>query len=168
MSTVGEEILGLVVYAAELQDYALRSVILTDRQALQVPLSALSHLAAQGKFSSETAALIGAVSPSFFSEIGGFLGGRVWSNLKNKVRDEPVVKINRFPLPADVLNAAVMRLSYDKIKEIRIKKPMMSTDRVLYFGAGLLRSTGVLFDGRAVEDVKNLIKNTPLATKLKD
>jgi hypothetical protein len=96
------------------------------------------------------------------------MGRRVWSNLKNKVRDKPVVMMERFSLPAEVLSAAIIRLSYDKIKEIRIKKPMMSSDRVLYFGAGLLSSTGVLFDGRAVDDVKNLIRNTPLVSKLKD
>jgi hypothetical protein len=67
-----------------------------------------------------------------------------------------------------LLNAAKSKLPYDEIKEVKLKKVMMSSDWLLSLSAGLLHSEKAVFDGRAVNDVKNLIMSTPLAPKLKE
>lgn len=93
---------------------------------------------------------------------------KTWGNLKKKVSDKPVVRLDKGPLPSDLLNAAKSKLPYDDIKEAKVKKVMMSSDWLLSLGAGFLHSEKIVFDGRAVDDVKGLIMSTPLAPKFRE
>lgn len=63
----------------------------------------------------------------------------------------------------EILAFVVSRLSYDKIKDVKVKKAAMSNDYMLQLRAGFLRTAQIVFDGRSVEDVKKLIRTTPLA-----
>ena len=91
-----------------------------------------------------------------------------WGDLKKQVSDKPVVSFDRGELPDEIKAAAASKLSYDQIKEVKVKKVMMSSDQLLQLGAGFLHTAQLIFDGRALEDVKKLIKSTPLAQKLKE
>ena len=93
---------------------------------------------------------------------------KTWGNFKKKVSDKPIVSRDRGPLSADLLNAAKSKLPYDEIKEAKVKKVMMSSDWLLSLSAGFLHSEKIVFDGRAVNDVKGLIMSTPLAPKFKE
>ena len=169
MSEANETIIGAIRYAAESPDYTIRSVVFTDRQVLQIPLSKMSELAARVNMMPTTVAwLFEAANPAVFSGLGGLVGMKMWGNLKKQVADRPVVQIKGGPLPPDLLRAAKAKLPYDEIKDIKVKKVMMSSDLMLALGAGFMHSQRILFDGRAGEDVKQLIRATPLAPKFKE
>jgi hypothetical protein len=169
MGTSEEQMLGTILYAANSPDYTLRAVIFTDKQVLQIPLSKMSELVTRAGGAPTTIAwLLEAANPAAFSGLGGLVGMKTWSDFKKKVSDKPVVKLDKGSLPTDLLNAAKSKLPYDEIKEVKLKKVMMSSDWLLSLSAGFLHSEKVVFDGRAVNDVKNLIMSTPLAPKLKE
>lgn len=169
MSTGEEQILGTILYAADSPDYTLRSIVFTDKQVLQIPLSKMSELATRASGAPTTVAwLLEVANPATFYGLGGLVGMKTWGNFKSKVSDKPVVKLERGPLPGDMLDAAKSKLPYDEIKEVKLKKIMLSSDWLLSLGAGFLHSKKIVFDGRAVSDVKDLIMSTPLAPKLKE
>lgn len=169
LSAGDETVIGAIHYAAESPDYTIRSVVFTDQQVLQVPISKMSELAARVNMLPTTVAwLFEAANPATFSGLGGVVGMKMWGNLKKQVADKPVVQIKRGPLPPDLLSAAKSKLRYDEIKDVRVKKVMMSSDFVLDLGAGFWHSQKIFFDGRAGEDVKQLIRATPLAPKFKE
>lgn len=164
MSQPPEEIIGTILYAAGSPDYDPMSAVFTDRQALKVPLSRMATLAGGG---SMVAGWLAGANPSTFSALGGLVGMRQWGNLKKQVADKPVVSLERSPLAPEVFASASAKLSYDQVKEVRVSKVMMSSDQILFLSAGFLHTMKVVFDGRAVDDVKNLVRATPLAPKLK-
>lgn len=165
-----EQILGAIYYSAisGTGSYDLRSIIFTDREMIQVPLSKMSELAPKVSTSSKAAswALVFTDANAFMG-LQGLLGMKRWSALKKNLGDKPQVGTEKSPLPSDILNAAIVKMPYEKIKEVKLKKVMMSSDWYLGVSAGFLHSQNIVFDGRAVDQVKNLIMNTPLATKLK-
>ena len=168
MSSPDETIVGVIRYAAESPDYTIRSVVFTDRQVLQIPMSKMSELAAHVNMMPTTVAwLFEAANPAVFSGLGGLVGLRMWRNLKKQVAGMPVVQIKGGPMPPELLSAAKSKLHYDKIKEVKVKKVMMSSDLMLELGAGFMHSKRIFFDGRAGEDVKQLIRASPLAPKFK-
>jgi hypothetical protein len=169
MSSGAEQILGTILYAADSPDYTLRSVVFTERQVLQIPLSKMSELVTRASGAPTTIAwLLEAANPATFSGLGGLVGMKTWSSFKKNVSDKPVIRLDKGPLPADLLNAAKSKLPYGEIKEVKVKKVMMSSDWLLSLNAGFLHSEKIVFDGRAVSDVKSLIMSTPLAPKFKD
>ncbi|MDG6988725.1 MAG: hypothetical protein JRN21_05290 [Nitrososphaerota archaeon] len=169
MSGGDETIIGAIHYAAESPDYTVRSVVFTDRQVLQVPISKMSELATSVSMLPTTIAwLFEAANPATFSGLGGLVGMRMWGNLKKRVADKPVVQIKGGALPPGLLSAAKSKLPYDEVKEVKVKKVMMSSDLLLDLGAGFWRSQRIVFDGRAGEDVKRLVRATPLAPKFKE
>ena len=169
MSAGDEQILGAILYAAQSPDYTLRSVIFTDRQVFQVPLSKLSELATRGSGVPTTIAwLFEAANPAVFSGLGGMVGMKMWKDLKKKVADRPVVQLKSGPLPAGLLEEAKSKMAYDEVKDVKVKKVMMSSDLMIDIGAGFMHSEKIFFDGRAGDDVRNLVRATPLAPKLKD
>ena len=164
-----DQIIGTILYAAESPSYNPRSIIFTDREALQVPLSKISELANRASPLPVVAAwLVGFGNPATLSGIGGLVGMKRWGDLKKKVYDRPVVSFEKGDLPNEVQASVASKLSYDQVKDVKIKKVMMSSDYLLQLGAGFLHTAQIVFDGRAVEDVKKLILNTPLAQKLKE
>ena len=170
MSTTSEEqIIGAILYSADSPDYTLRSVIFTDKQVLQIPLSKMSELVGRVSGAPAVAAwLLEAMNPATFSGLGGLVGMKMWSNLKKKVSDKPVVRLEKGVIPTELLNAGTSKLPYDEIKEVKVKKVVMSSDWLLSLSAGFLHSKKIVIEGRAVDGVKNLIKSTPLAPKLKE
>ena len=163
------QIIGTILYAAESPSYNPRSVVFTDREALQVPLSKIGELANRSSGVPVIAAwLVGFGNPATLSGIGGLVGMKRWGDLKKQVHDTPVVNFDKGDLPNEILASVSSKLSYDQVKDVKIKKVMMSSDYLLQLGAGFLHTAQIVFDGRAVEDVKKLILNTPLAQKLKE
>ncbi|MDG6901720.1 MAG: hypothetical protein JRM74_05500 [Nitrososphaerota archaeon] len=169
MSAGEESIIGAVLYAAESPDYTLRSVVFTDRQVLQIPISKMSEIAARISMVPTTVAwLFEAVNPATFSGLGGLVGMKMWGNLKKQVADKEPVRVGSAPLPPELLSAAKSKLRYDEVKDVKIKKVLMSSDLLLAIGAGFMHSQKIVFEGRAGDAVKQLIKATPLAPKLKE
>jgi len=72
------------------------------------------------------------------------------------------------PVPSELLDVAKAKLHYDEVKDVKIKKVMMSSDMLLAIGAGFFHSQKIVFEGRAADDVRQLIMATPLAPKLKE
>lgn len=165
MSEPQEQVLGTLVYAAESPNYDLMSLVLTDRQALKVPLSSMGSLVGSGAFLASWVA--GAANPFAFSGIGGLVGMKQWGNLKKEVADRPIVSSDSAPVTPEMLPASVAKLPYDKVKEVKISKVMMSSDQVLFLSAGFFKTLKVVFDGRGLEDVRRLVESTPLAPKMK-
>ena len=169
MSSSEERILGAILYAAQSPDYTLRSVVFTDRQVFQVPLSKLSEFATRaGGVPTAVAWLFEAANPAVFSGLGGMVGMKMWKDLKKKVADRKVVQAKGGPLPAELLAAAKSKLAYDGVKDVKVMKVMMSSDLMLDIGAGFLHSEKIFFDGRAGDEVRSLIRATPLASRLKE
>ena len=169
MSAGEESIIGAILYAAESPDYTLRSVVFTDRQVLQIPISKMSEIAARISMVPTTVAwLFEAVNPATFSGLGGLVGMKMWGNLKKQVADKEPVRVGSAPLPPELLSAAKSKLRYDEVKDVKIKKVLMSSDLLLAIGAGFMHSQKIVFEGRAGDAVKQLIKATPLAPKLKE
>ncbi|MDG7007247.1 MAG: hypothetical protein JRN06_03250 [Nitrososphaerota archaeon] len=169
MSSGEEQILGAILYAAQSPDYTLRSVVFTDRQVFQVPLSKLSEIAARaGGVPTAVAWLFEAANPAVFSGLGGMVGMKMWKDLKKRVADRQVLQLKSGPLPAELLAAAKSKMAYDEVKDVKVKKVMMSSDLMLDIGAGFMHSEKIFFEGRAGDEVRNLIRATPLASKLKE
>ena len=169
MSDSGEQVVGAILYAAESPDYTLRSVVFTDRQVMQIPISKMSELAERVSMMPSTVAwLFEAANPAVFSGLGGLAGMKMWGSLKKKVADKPVVQIKGGPLPPELLASAKSKMSYDEIKDVKVKMVMMSSDLMIDLGAGFMHSMKIFFDGRAGNEVKALIKATPRAPKLKE
>ena len=169
MSRALEQIIGTILYGAESPNYTPRSVVFTENEALQVPLSKIGELVNSTSGMPVVAAwLVGFGNPATLSGIGGLVGMKRWGDLKKQMHDRPVVSFDRGDLPDEILASVVSRLSYDKIKDVKVKKVMMSSDYLLQLGAGFLHTAQIVFDGRAVEEVKKLIRTTPLAQKLKE
>ena len=169
MSAGEESIIGAILYAAESPDYTLRSVVFTDRQVLQIPISKMSEIATRMSMVPTTVAwLFEAVNPATFSGFGGLVGMKMWGSLKKQVAGKEAVRVGSAPLPPELLNAAKSKLRYDEVKDVKIKKVLMSSDLLLAIGAGFMHSQKIVFEGRAGDAVKQLIKATPLAPKLKE
>ncbi len=169
MSDGEESIIGAILYAADSPDYTLRSVVFTDRQVLQIPISKMSEIAARVSMAPTTLAwLFEAANPAVFSGLGGLVGMKMWGSLKKQVAAKEPVRVGSGPLPPELSDAAKSRLRYDEVKDVKIKKVMMSSDLVLYLAAGFLHSQKIVFEGRAGDAVKRLIRATPLSPKLKE
>ena len=169
MSSDEEQTLGAILYAAQSPDYTLRSGIFPQRQVFQVPISTLRELANRASgVPTAVAGLVEAANPAVFSGLGGMVGMKMWKDLKKKVADRPVVQLKSGPLPAELLAAAKSKMAYDEVKDVKVKKVMMSSDLMLDIGAGFMHSEKIFFDGRAGDEVRSLIRATPLASRLKE
>jgi len=94
MSAGEESIVGAILYAADSPDYTLRSIVFTDRQVLQIPISKMSEIATKVSMVPSTVAwLFEAVNPAVFSGLGGLVGMKMWGNLKKQVADKQVVRV---------------------------------------------------------------------------
>jgi hypothetical protein len=162
-----DQVLGIVLFAAISPDYTIRSIVFTDKEVFQIPLSQMSELATRLSGLPVTAAwLLEAANPAVFSGLGGLVGLRMWSNLKKKVAEIPPVKVERGPLPPGLIEAAKSRLPYTEIKQVKISKVMMSSDYLLKLTAGFLKTQMIVFEERAVQYVTSLVGGTPLALKM--
>ena len=163
-----EQMLGAIYYSAisGSGSYDLRSIIFTDREMLEVQLSKMTELAKASASSKAASWALVFTDANAFIGLQSLLGMKRWSALKKNLGDSQV-GIEKSPLPSDILNAAAVKLPYEKIKEVKIKKVMMSSDYYLGVSAGFLHSQNIVFDGRVVDQVKSLLLSTPLATKLK-
>jgi hypothetical protein len=161
------QIIGIILYAAISPDYVIRSIIFTDKEVLQVPISRIGELAQRMSGLPVVAAwLLEAVNPAVFSGLGGLVGIKMWSDLKKKVANQQPVKFIGAPIPPDIEEEAKFKLSYGDIRRVKISKIAMSTDYLLSLTAGFLHTQMIVFEGRAVEDVTSLVNKTPLSSKL--
>lgn len=134
-----------------------------------VPLSKISELVTRASGMPSTAAWhLEATDPATFSGLGGTAGMKALNNLKKKVSDKPVARLDKGPLPSDLLEAAKSKLLYEEIKEVKVKKVMVPSNWLLSLRAGFTHSQKIVFDRRAVDDAGSLIKSTPHAQKLKE
>ncbi|MCL5407774.1 MAG: hypothetical protein M1518_00195 [Candidatus Thermoplasmatota archaeon] len=96
------QISGIILYTAISPEYTIRSIVFTDKEVIQIPLSKMSELAGRLSGLPVVASwLLEASNPAIFSGVGGLVGLKMWSNLKKKVSDLPPVKIEKGPLPPE-------------------------------------------------------------------
>ncbi|MHB1868720.1 MAG: hypothetical protein ACYCPP_07225 [Nitrososphaerales archaeon] len=78
-----DQIIGTILFAVESPSYSPRSVVFTDVEVLQVPLSKIGELANRASGMPIIAAwLVGFTNPVAFSGIGGLVGMKKWGDLK--------------------------------------------------------------------------------------
>lgn len=167
--TVGERVLGTILYACSSPNYDMHTLVFTDKRILAFPLSKSADLA------KDTAAYAGMAALALFAGGNpagaygamGLVGIRLWKNLKKKMAGRPVLDLTERKLgPPELALNAVVDLPYSKVKKITIRKIWMSsTDQCLYVGAGVLRSErwSVAASG---PEIGALIERTPLVAKL--
>ena len=161
------QISGIILYTAISPEYSIRSIVFTDKEVIQIPLSKMSELAGRLSGLPVIASwLLEASNPATFSGLGGLVGLKMWSSLKKKVSNLPPVKIEKGPLPPEFLEEAKSRLAYEEIKEVKISKIAMSSDYLLHLGAGYWHSQKIIFEGRALQEVTELVGGTSLAAKM--
>ncbi len=161
------QILGVILFSAISPEYTIRSIVFTETEVLQIPISKMSELATRVSGLPVIAAwLLEAANPAIFSGLGGLVGIKMWSNLKKKTENISHVKIEKGPLPEEFVDAAKSRLRYEDIKKVKISKVMMSTDYVLNLAAGFLHTENIVFQEKAMRDVTALLNATPLVSKM--
>ncbi len=164
-----EKIFGTIAFAASTtNNYALYHVIFTDKQVLGVPPQTNKDWGSLGSASSIAMWLAG-MNPSGAFGMSGLLGMKSWNNVKKSLEGKPLVQLSSSGevLSAEMLKAAKFKLPYEKIKDVSLKKIMMSSDYLLNLGAGFLSSEKLAIAASSLEDVRSLLKETPLAQKLK-
>jgi len=169
MEKQNEQIIGIIMYSAISPDYTLKSIVFTDRRILEVPASKMSEFVSRtSQLPSVLAFLLEAANPYTFSGLGSLVGLKMWKDFKKKTEGKQVVFNTSGQLPKEITEIANRELDYDKIKSVKIKKVAMSSDSYIGVSAGFWHSSNIVFDGRATQEVKDLILKTPLAPKLHD
>ncbi|MGC8661133.1 MAG: hypothetical protein ACP5TZ_01345 [Nitrososphaeria archaeon] len=169
MENHNEQIIGIIMYSAIQPDYTLKSIVFTDRRVLEVPLSKMSELVSKtSQLPSVLAFLLEAANPFTFTGLGSLVGFKMWKDFKKKTEGKQVVFSTSGLLPQEITEIANRELNYDGIKSLKIKKVPMSTDAYIGISAGFWHSSNIVFDGRAMQEVRDMILKTPLAPKLHD
>lgn len=160
----GEQVLGTILHAALSPDYAIQAVVFTDRRVLGVSTAQLSRDAsAAGLAGGLGAALLGAAGGT---GVSGLLGMRAWGKYKQAVAGRASVRMERAPVPPEILVAVGQEIPYEKVKAVSVKKVWGSSDTLLDVSAGFL-GTGKWFVPLTPEQVSAVIAQTPLAARLR-
>jgi len=166
MTNQNERVIGVIIYAASSPDYDIQHVVFTDRQVLGIPASKLTGAAQKGAALGSIGLLLVGANPSTAFGLSGLLGMNAWSNLKKNVVGKQTISYEEGELSQGLLNAAKIKIPYERVKDVSIKKVLGVNDVLLNVNAGFLSSSSWVF-APSVEEVKALIQKTPLAQRLK-
>jgi hypothetical protein len=165
-----EKVLGTIIYAANTVDYEIQHIVFATKQVLGVS-SVLLNEAAQNKAElGYTGLLLAGVKLYEFDlaqdGLSYLFGMKAWGDLRRKVVGKPTISCKEEPLSPELFKTRRMRIPYEKVKEVTIKKKWGADDIILKMNTGFLQTYSWLL-ASSLDETMFLIQKTPLVNRLK-
>ena len=181
---MAEPIIGtIVVSCSPKRFYALYHLSFTDQRVFAIEGSAgstqsmfpkiggaagavLSGLMALGSLGYQPGGSLGYQPGLTMEQQKRLVGERQWIQIKQTMGDKSVIDYDHKEVTPDMQNLPSVSILYEKIKEVKFKKTITSSDYEIVFQMGMLSSETFLVADSEVEPIKALFAKTPLAQKL--
>ncbi len=176
MRAMDDEVVGTFLYAALAKDYIAHKMVFTGKRLIIAMLNwedntAMDTLSFSAMASLLSFVILGFPLPTAPKLDATFLDN--WSNIKNHNKGRPLVSYERSASDEladigklEIVAHGIQSIPYYRIKKVRVGDEPLTRDYRIDFQCGFPRIGTMLIPDYSLDQFKELIAKTPLASKL--